>query len=526
MKPTHNTPRAGYDFRDLKIGDRFWVPEWKRHGFNVCILVRKTATHYIVADLMADGSADPVPYRISKADLAGKPITVLGRTFLPLLTVRRSWRPGDSPELSTEVSERSPETPAKVQREAKPGTPVKAAKNQDGLRVGMRFVVAELANLPPVEIVGQGRKHWQVTELATDGTLTSMRYRLSKSAVAGKTIRIIPPGALPADLVPLVAVSLPPVAQKPERPLTRVEYKSLSDVPPEAEWFANIDNPNTRRAYQNDLKSFMRFTGIETAEEFRTVTRAHVIAWRQALETEKLSPATIRRKLSALSDLFDYLCEADAVSHNPVKGVERPKGGANEGKTPVLSDAQAKRLLQTPDARTLKGKRDRAILAVLLFHALRRAELCGLRVKDFSLRRGVQMLAVQGKGGKTRYIPAHPVAVATIKQYLETAGHRSEPQSPLFRPVKNNATHTLSKAISGSALYTDIVKRYAKEAGIPSDSIRPHALRSTAATNALEHGADIAQVQQWLGHSNIATTRLYDKRSSRVEDSPTFKVEY
>jgi site-specific recombinase XerD len=54
----------------------------------------------------------------------------------------------------------------------------------------------------------------------------------------------------------------------------------------------------------------------------------------------------------------------------------------------------------------------------------------------------------------------------------------------------------------------------------------PHSLRATAATNALEHNADIAKVQEWLGHADISTTRLYDKRKSRPEDSPTFKVEY
>src|SRR5690606_38887190 len=124
----------------------------------------------------------------------------------------------------------------------------------------------------------------------------------------------------------------------------------------------------------------------------------HVIAWRKELERRALVPATVRRKLSALSDLFDHLCDSNAITHNPVKGVARPKEGANEGKTPALSDAQAKRLLAAPPADTMKGRRDRAILAVLLYHALRRAELCSLRVKDYAVRRGVQTLAVRGKG--------------------------------------------------------------------------------------------------------------------------------
>ena len=74
--------------------------------------------------------------------------------------------------------------------------------------------------------------------------------------------------------------------------------------------------------------------------------------------------------------------------------------------------------------------------------------------------------------------------------------------------------------------YLNIVAHYAKQVGILFPGFSPHALRATAATNALDHGADIARVQVWLGHANVSTTRLYDKRDSRAEDSPTFKVEY
>lgn len=190
-----------------------------------------------------------------------------------------------------------------------------------------------------------------------------------------------------------------------ERLLTKPEFQRLSEVPPEVEWFANLENENTRRAYRNDVGAFMRFVGIRRPEEFRSVTRAHVIAWRKVLEQRKLAPATIRRKLSALADLYNYLCDANAVPHNPVNGVERPTEGANEGKTPALSDEQANALLSAPPPRTLKGKRDRAILAVFLFHAVRRAEHCSLRVKDYSERRGVKHFCVHGNGAKIRYAP-------------------------------------------------------------------------------------------------------------------------
>ena len=87
----------------------------------------------------------------------------------------------------------------------------------------------------------------------------------------------------------------------------------------------------------------------------RTVTRAHVIAWRKHLESRVLASSSIRRKLSALSALFDYLCEKNAVAGNPVDGVKRPLANGNEGSTPALGDAQARKLLESPPDDTLKG---------------------------------------------------------------------------------------------------------------------------------------------------------------------------
>jgi integrase len=222
---------------------------------------------------------------------------------------------------------------------------------------------------------------------------------------------------------------------RPSRPLTAAEFHQLAAVPPEAEWFANLDNPRTRRAYRTDLRDFMDFAGIRQPDEFRLVTRAHVLAWRTVLEYRALSGATIRRKLAALSSLFGYLCDRNAVDFNPVKGAKRPKVDSYEGKTPALGDHQARALLDAPDPATLKGKRDRALLSVLLYHGLRREELCRLTVRDIHARRGVPHLRIHGKGGKTRYLPLHPGSAERIHAYLDAAGHGGEPVAPLFQPV-------------------------------------------------------------------------------------------
>jgi integrase/recombinase XerD len=139
---------------------------------------------------------------------------------------------------------------------------------------------------------------------------------------------------------------------------------------------------------------------------------------------------------------------------------------------------RARKLLAAPHGDSLRTLRDKATLATLLYHALRREELCKLKVKDFKQeRRGVPHLKVAGKGGKG---------------------------------IMPDGVYKLVRAYSG---------RLGFEIGV-------HSLRATAATNALDHQADIAKVQEWLDHANIATTRIYDHSKIRPEDSPTFKVNY
>lgn len=314
--------------------------------------------------------------------------------------------------------------------------------------------------------------------------------------------------------------------------LSAQQYEGLTDVPPEVEWLANITNSKTRRAYKEDVAEFVTFTGLKESAQLRTVTRSHVIAWRKDMEVRELSAASVRRRLSALSSLFNYLCERNAVLGNPVDGVKRPLANSNEGSTPALGDAQARRLLDAPPTDTLKGVRDRAILAALLYHGLRCDELCQLRVKDMQSRQGVMHFRVKGKRDKIRFVPIHPMVQRLILEYMEMGkldgGIVFDLDGPLFRPVANNRTGTLDKHLFPGSLYYNVVIKYAKATGISAEAIGVcvHSMRATAATNALSNEADIAKVQEWLGHANVSTTRLYDRRKTRPEDSPTFHVKY
>jgi integrase len=111
-------------------------------------------------------------------------------------------------------------------------------------------------------------------------------------------------------------------------------------------------------------------------------------------------------------------------------------------------------LLTAPGAETIKEKRDRAILSTLLFDAPRREELCKLKVKDFTnMLRGVPDMTVSGKGEKTRYLPLYPGTNALIHEYIEAAGHDEDEQGALFRPIPNNRTGKIDRALDPDMIY-------------------------------------------------------------------------
>ena len=149
---------------------------------------------------------------------------------------------------------------------------------------------------------------------------------------------------------------------------------------------------------------------------------------------------------SAVSSLFRYLCNANAALENPVSGVKRPGiENASEGRTPPLSDAQARRLLRAPEGDSLLARRDRTLLAVLLYHGLRLDEVVRLTVGSLHEHRGVPQFRVRGKGSKIRPMPVHPAALSALNEYLELALHRRDRKAPMFqrfRLIFNSVVHS------------------------------------------------------------------------------------
>ena len=318
---------------------------------------------------------------------------------------------------------------------------------------------------------------------------------------------------------------------------------SLANLPSEDVWLENARTKSTETAryYKTDLAQFKKYFGIKNPEQYREITAKHITQWKLALQygpnykiadkipkdTPKLiGNGAVARKLSSVSALFTFYCEQGAMKANPFKVISRPSVDNHIGKSKIINEAEARKLLSAPLPYTIKGKRDRAILSTFLYHGLRRAEVCDLKIKSMYVDSGVNVFLIKGKGDKIRRVPINPSTIKLIHQYLTACDHPGQEDDPLFLPLKNYRDEDDNlKHITGDGIYK-IIMHYALHAGIDINKFHPHSLRATAATNALNNHADIVEVQKWLGHSNIQTTQIYDHREQDDAKSPTFKISY
>ena len=144
-----------------------------------------------------------------------------------------------------------------------------------------------------------------------------------------------------------------------------------------------------------------------------------------------------------------------------------------------------------------------------------------MRVQDVTTHRGSPRLSITGKRGRQRNIPLHSVTRTLLADYLLASGHAHQRKAALFRPIRNNRTGQRNRPLSGDGIYK-LVRGYARRVGL---KIGVQTLRVTAAVKALEH-AELAEVQAWLGHANIATTRLYDRRRRPADAATNVQIQY
>lgn len=255
---------------------------------------------------------------------------------------------------------------------------------------------------------------------------------------------------------------------------------------------------NTVQAYKRDLEKFFGFAALHELENFGQVTVENVAEYKEYLNACGLSATSVSRALSALRSMCQYLVSVNAIASNPARHVHNDKH--EKASTNILTAHEVERLLAQPDCKDIKGMRDKAMLELLYATGIRVSEMIDLNLSDVNL----SLAFIRCKTARQeRFIPLYPVAIKTLRVYLEQS-----------RRLLSNASDTdaLFVNISGERMtrqgFWKILKGYAASANITKD-ITPQTLRHSFATHLLENGADIRDIQEMLGHQDPTSTQRY-----------------
>lgn len=267
----------------------------------------------------------------------------------------------------------------------------------------------------------------------------------------------------------------------------------------------------TRRAYATDLGQFASWASAQSHDP-PAVTPRVLRRYLAGLSERGCAPSTVARKLAALRSFFRTLLEHGEMAQNPADLLSAPRRA--ERLPRALKAGEVAALLDRIPATTPLELRDRALFELAYAAGLRAAELVSLDVG--SLRYDAEEVRVEGKGAKTRIVPAGEHALAALDAYVRLGRPALEPAAP-------QAALFLSK--SGRRLSTSDVRRrlrtWAREAGV-AGRVFPHALRHSFATHLLEGGADLRSIQELLGHASISTTQTYTRvESARLRSAYT-----
>lgn len=299
-------------------------------------------------------------------------------------------------------------------------------------------------------------------------------------------------------------------------------------IPEEKVWLDSLKTDNTRKSYRQDVAQFIFFLGFSTSEQLYAADHRAVSYFEKYLREElELESSTICRKLSAISSLFKHLVDHGVTLLNPVREIKRPEMNSREGKTLAFSPGEARKILDAPHASTLAGLRDRAILSIGFQAGLRREEIVKLPVSAIHRNKGFDALWVRRKRKRDRTsVTINPQTANRIFDYLRKAGHGDDFEGALFRPVRNNSSSSDATRNLHPEAVDRILKKYAREVLGSSRGYSAHSMRATFATTALENDAKIEEVQRTMGHRDISTTRLYDRRGHNPEKAAAFFANY
>ncbi len=274
---------------------------------------------------------------------------------------------------------------------------------------------------------------------------------------------------------------------------------------------ARLRNRHTRAAYLQAVRRFLRHCqerGVDPLAVSPGQLGRYFAEHPGSLPTKKLH-------LAALRGLFDVLVERHVVILNPALSVRTERYSVREGKTPMIAIPAARQLLASIPARTVVDLRDRAILGVLIYTAVRAGAAAGLRLQDYYEEDGRWSLRFTEKGGKQRSVPVREDLHSWLEEYLLLATHPGLPlATPFFRSADGDRGRLTPRGLTGNDIGR-LVKRRLRAAGLP-ERFSPHSFRSCTATDLLEQGQPLESVQNLLQHADPRTTQLYDRRPRKV----------
>lgn len=264
---------------------------------------------------------------------------------------------------------------------------------------------------------------------------------------------------------------------------------------------------NTIAAYKRDLDHFAEWLeaeGLSLLEVDNVVARSYLFH----LNSEKLSKNSLSRKISSIKRFYAYLLETDVVQKNPFQSLHSPKHDKVLPQVIQEIDMAAffDELYQNDDPLT---QRDRVLFELLYGSGLRISEALALNVRDVSAQ---MLLRVIGKGNKERIVPLSKKAQEALAHYLAVQGGRAKLLQKNKEEQALLLNHLGERLTRRGAIY--LVDKYVKK-GALRYHVSPHSFRHSFATHLLDHGADIKMIQELLGHSNLSTTQIYTKVSSK-----------
>jgi site-specific recombinase XerD len=269
----------------------------------------------------------------------------------------------------------------------------------------------------------------------------------------------------------------------------------------------NIRNPNTRLAYAKAVGRFLAWCD-ERRQGLSDIEPMVVAAYVEQLTRER-APQTVKQHLAAIRMLFDWLVVGQVVASNPASSVRGPRYSIKKGKTPVLSAADARKLLDSIETNHVVGLRDRALIGLMVYSFARVSAAVKMRVGDYYPNGKRYWIRLHEKGGKFHEVPAHHTAEQYLDEYIEAAGIAEEKGKPLFRSTRGRSRKLTARPISRFDAYK-MIRRRAYVAGI-STEIACHTFRATGITEYLRNGGTIEKAAQIASHESTRTTQLYNR---------------